>query len=276
MHRVRVLLVAIALGANAAAAQQQLGTKVMGGLGIDAGVQGPPGLFVLDRLIQFDATKARDRNGAPLPIQGLDLSARANAIGIAYTFASKSTLLTVSAAVPWTRISVNSDDPIVSIDQFGLGDVFVQPIKAGWRHPRYDVVTSYAFFAPTGKFEPGSGASVGRGNWTQQFSLGGAAYTDSGHTRRASLLASYELNGRKRGIDITRGDMLGLQGAAAGATILKKPGGRRRRLRALADAQRSRRRSASGARRRAHAIVRARTRDRHRHPEGRPAWRASL
>jgi hypothetical protein len=222
MDRVGMLLVAVAFAAKAASAQQQLGTKVMGGLGIDAGTQGPPGLYVLDRLLQFDATKARDRNGALLPIQGLDLSARANAIGVAYTFAPKpaSPLLTVSAAVPWARLSLSSDEPLASIDRFGLGDVFVQPIKVGWRHPNFDVVTSYAFFAPTGKFEPKSGASVGRGHWTQQFSLGGAIYLDTTRAMRASMLMSYELNGRKRGIDITRGDMLDVQGGA-GTTVFR-------------------------------------------------------
>lgn len=221
-YAARSSLIALVLGAQTATAQQQLGTKVMGGLGIDAGTQGPPGLYVLDRLLQFDATKARDRNGARVPIQGLDLSARANAIGVAYTFAPKSssTLLTVAVAIPWARVSVNSDEPVVSLDRFGLGDMFVQPIKAGWRQPGYDVVTSYAFFAPTGKFEPKSGASVGRGNWTHQFSIGGAVYADSTRSRRASLLTSYELNGRKRGIDITRGDMLDVQGGV-GATVFK-------------------------------------------------------
>ena len=217
-----MLLVAVALGVQAASAQEQLGTKVMGGLGIDAGTQGPPGLYVLDRPLQFDATKARDRNGALLPIQGLDLSASANAIGVAYTFAPKSSspLLTFSAAVPWAHLSLNSDEPLASIDRFGLGDVFVQPIKIGWRHPDFDVVTSYAVFAPTGKFEPKTGASVGRGHWTQQFSLGGAIYVDTTRAVRASALMSYELNSRKRGIDITRGDMLGVQGGV-GATVLK-------------------------------------------------------
>ena len=105
MSHARLLLVALAFGASAARAQQQLGTKVMGALGIDAGTQGPPGVYVLDRLLQFDATKARDRSGALLPIEGFDLSARANSIGFAYTFAlpSSSTLFTVGASAPWAR-----------------------------------------------------------------------------------------------------------------------------------------------------------------------------
>ena len=75
MRRQVCLLLPVALMATPVVAQQ-LGTKVMGGLGIDAGTQGPLGLFVLDRALQFTADKARGRDGAVVPIQGLDILAR--------------------------------------------------------------------------------------------------------------------------------------------------------------------------------------------------------
>jgi hypothetical protein len=218
MPRFRLSLAATALLATTASAQQ-LGTKVMGGLGIDAGTQSPPGLYVIDRFLQFTADRARDRNGDLLPINGLGILARANAIGVVYTLAPhRSPYLTVAASLPWARASLNSDDPTVSIDRFGLGDAYVQPMKIGWRGDQYDVVAAYAFFAPTGKFEPKSGASVGRGNWSNQFSAGGALYGDTARSTRISALVDYEINQKKRGIDITRGDMLDVQGGA-GATV---------------------------------------------------------
>jgi hypothetical protein len=221
--RVRAALiapVALCIAAEPGRAQQQLGTKVMGGLGIDAGTQGPPGFFVLDRALQFTANKVRGRNGEVLPIQGLDIRVRANALGVAYTFATRTAAyLTAGAAVPVARVSINSDNPVAAVDRWGLGDLFVQPVKAGWRNARSDIVAGYSFFAPTGKFEPGGG-SVGRGFWTHQLSLGGAMYADTTRTSRASALMSYELNQRMRGIDITRGNLLTIQGGA-GANIFK-------------------------------------------------------
>lgn len=220
MLRLPPSFAAIVLSATSASAQQ-LGTKVMGGLGIDAGTQSPPGLYVVDRFIQFTADRARDRNGDLLPIQGLDVLARANALGVAYTLGPhRSPYLTVAASVPYARASLNSDDPVVSVDRLGLGDAYVQPIKIGWRAPRYDVVASYAFYAPTGKFEPRSGANVGRGNWSHQFSLGGALYPDTARAWRASAIADYEISQKKRGIDITRGDMIDVQGGA-GVTVYR-------------------------------------------------------
>jgi hypothetical protein len=220
MRCVRLLVAAAAaLAGESAAAQQQLGTKIMGGLGIDAGTQGPPGLYVLDRALEFEASRVRDRNGATLPIKGLDILARGNAIGVGYTFAPRSSpYLTVAASVPLAHVSVNSDEPVASLDRWGLGDMFVQPIKAGWRNARYDAVMAYDFFAPTGKFEPRRGVGVGRGYWTHQFSLGGAVYSDTTRAIRASALMSYDLNEKMRGIDITRGNMLDVQGGA-GVTV---------------------------------------------------------
>jgi hypothetical protein len=110
------------------------------------------------------------------------------------------------------KIRINSTDPRISVDRAGFGDIFVQPIKLGWRETQYDVVTAYSFYAPTGKFEPRR-SGVGRGFWTHQFSLGGAIRTPD-RFLRASALASYDLNLRKRGIDIRRGNSLQIQGGA--------------------------------------------------------------
>src|SRR5262245_2065595 len=85
----RIAVTLISVAAAPASSQQQLGTKIMGGLGIDAGVQSPPGFYIIDRLLQFTADKARDRDGALLPIAGLDILVRANALGVAYTLATK-------------------------------------------------------------------------------------------------------------------------------------------------------------------------------------------
>lgn len=217
---VRLVLTALLIVATPADAQQ-LGTKIMGGLGIDAGTQGPPGLFVLDRFIQFGASTLRDNTGDRLPVAGLDVLVRANALGLACTLAThRGPRLTFAAGVPYARVALNSEEPQASVDRLGVGDIYVLPIKVGWRNVRHDVVASYAFFAPTGKFEPKTGIGVGRGQWTHQFSIGGGLFADSLRSKRASALLSYELNGRKRGIDITRGDLLQLHGGA-GISISK-------------------------------------------------------
>jgi hypothetical protein len=197
-----------------AATQQQLGHKVLGGVGINAGVQSEAGLYLLDRFLAYGASEVKDRDGNALPIAGLDIDARGNLFGFSLTVKpTHAPYLTVAAGVPVARISVNADVPLTSIDRAGLGDAFVQPVKVGWRKKHHDAVAAYSIYVPTGKFEPRK-LGVGRGFWTHQLSLGGAWYPKPDKRWRASALGSYDINGWKRGIDIKRGNTLQVQGGA--------------------------------------------------------------
>jgi hypothetical protein len=208
------LLVALA---SRPADAQQLGYKLLGSLGIDAGTQPPPGLAFVDQSIHFGSSQLLDRQGNVVPIDGLRIAAWGSALGVSYTTKTRAApFLTFALGVPVASIHVSTDDPAASLNGFGFADVVVQPIKVGWRQRRFDLVTGYAAYVPTGHFEPRGGANLGQGHWTHQFSVGGAV-RDSAQTFRASALASYEMNARNRGIDVRRGDMLQLQGGAGAA-----------------------------------------------------------
>jgi len=211
---VLLLLPATVLTAPHARAQD-LGHKLLGGIGIDAGVQAEPGLYLSDRIIRYDANRLRDRNGDLVPIRGLNVDVVANAFGASLTLKPKNApYLSFAFALPLADISVNANDPRIAVDRSGFADIFVQPLKLGWRLPRGDVVTSCAFYAPTGRFEPRGREGVGRGFWSHQFSLGGAVFSGREREIRASALLSYDLNLRKHGIDIRRGNTLQIQGGA--------------------------------------------------------------
>ena len=194
---------------------QQLGYKLLGSAGIDAGVQPPGGLTVINQSLRYGASELRNREGDVAAIEGLSMSAIGSAFGVSYTTKPRrSPHLSFAIGVPVASIHVSSDDPAASLNGYGFSDLFVQPIKVGWRHRRFDVVTAYVVYAPTGHFEPRKGGSPGRGYWTHEVSVGGAVFADSTRRRRLSLLASYDQNTRKRGIDIRRGNMFQVQGGA--------------------------------------------------------------
>ena len=195
------------------------------GLGIDAGTQGPPGVLLVYRLVDFSSHTSRDGGGAALPIPGLKIGARANALAAAYTVKPRGApYLTTVASLPLGQVSFRSDVPPVSQHNLGLADIFIAALRVGWRQPRYDVVTAYSFYIPTGRFDPNDAASVGRGYWINQLSMGGAVYFDRARDQRASVLASYERNQSRRNVDSKRGDLLNVQGGA-GTTVYKNIGG---------------------------------------------------
>jgi hypothetical protein len=189
------------------------------GLGIDAGSQGPPGLYLIYRLIDFTANQAHDASGDVLPIPGLRIGAGAHALAVAFTAKPRNgPYLNAAVSLPLAAVSFHVATPSVALDNVGLADIFVAPLRVGWREPHFDVVTSYGFYAPTGRFDPQDPASVGRGYWINQLSLGGAAYLDTARRHRASVLVSYERNQKRRGIESRRGNLLDVQGGA-GTTV---------------------------------------------------------
>lgn len=217
--RKRTLLIAICLMALGAGALegQDLGHKLPGVIGLDAGRIPEPGLYVVDRVLSYEADELRDRFGNVIPAGHFELQAFANAAGVAYTvrLPRNDLFLSVAASAPLARFSLDVHDrPEASFDRFGLTDIFIQPARLGWRHSQFDVVGGYAIYLPTGKFPLAGGKGLSSGHVTHQFFTGGSIYGDRDRTVFVTTLASYDLNLRKRGIDIIRGDIFQVQGGA--------------------------------------------------------------
>jgi hypothetical protein len=210
-----IALVASWLVAPGTAVAQELGDKVPGSTGIDSGVQSKPGLLVGDRLGWYASNQARDQNGNVLPLKGFDLDVVANSFGANLTLRGPlATYLSATFAAPLAKISLNSNQPLTDVDRFGVGDFYLMPLQLGWLLGHFDVVTSYAIYIPSGRFEAAGGKGVSSGQVTNEFSLGGAVFFDREKRSRFSAMASYDLEGKKKGIDITRGDTITIQGGA--------------------------------------------------------------
>src|SRR5262249_20720620 len=135
--------------------------------------------------------------------------------GLSYTRQGNSRTYTVTVAAPLARLRLNiHDHPEASFDRFGLSDVYIEPARLGLRGDRADLVASYGLYIPTGKSPFAGGKGLSSGHITNQFSGGGSIFTGRSRTSFVTALASYDLNLRKRGIDITRGDTLQVQGGA--------------------------------------------------------------
>jgi hypothetical protein len=85
-------------------------------------------------------------------------------------------------------------------------------VRLGWRQDHFDLIGSYGLYLPTGLSTLAGGTGVSAGHVTHQLSAGGSIYADKNRSDFVTALASYDLNLRKRGVDITRGDTLQIQG----------------------------------------------------------------
>jgi hypothetical protein len=105
--------------------------------------------------------------------------------------------------------------------QFNLGDLYVQPVWLGWAGKHYDAAYSYGFYIPTGKYKintvtvPGVGSAriealdnTGLGFWTNQNQ--GSLYIYPWADKRLAIqnTLTWEINQKKRGFDLTPGQIL--------------------------------------------------------------------
>jgi hypothetical protein len=200
---------------TAGAQQQNLGNKILGTAGLDAGKQADPGLYLVNRYLSYAAYASIDRNGNRLPNR-LALGVVSDALGITGTLELKplATYVGVTVSVPFSRVSRQDGDVQTSIDTFGLADMYFQPLRLGWRLPQVDLVAGFAVYIPTGHFEPGGVGNLGSGQWSSELSLGSTVYLDPDKAWWLSALSTYQSNLYKRDVDIRRGATLQIQGGA--------------------------------------------------------------
>jgi hypothetical protein len=89
---------------------------------------------------------------------------------------------------------------------FGLGDIHVEPITLSWHIPQADFAVGYAFWAPTGDFDPSRLTNPGKGFWSHMFTAGATYYFDKEKTWAISALNRYEIHQEAEDFEITPGN----------------------------------------------------------------------
>jgi hypothetical protein len=213
-HVATLAAIAAALFVENSCPAQQFGHKLLGGLGLQAGVQPDSGLYVGDQIAVIDSNKVFDQNGARVPGR-FRLIGVGNAVGAGFSYhlPRLATYVSVAVSIPVAWISGTGGSPQTRLDLVGLADVYVQPVRLGWRLSHFDLVAGYAFYVPVGSTTPDEGPTgVSRAQWTHEISFGGTVYFDHRGSWQLSALAAWDINGRKIGIDITRGATIQVQG----------------------------------------------------------------
>lgn len=127
------------------------------------------------------------------------------------TFANNSVAASLSAE---TGRGVSAEE-----GQFGVGDLYVQPLWLGWSGSHWDFSLGYGFYAPVGKYdtdkttfpllgvtlETPSADNIGLGFWTHQFQTAVAWYPWEHRGTAVAIAVTGEVNGEKEGIDIIPG-----------------------------------------------------------------------
>jgi hypothetical protein len=220
---VRALLVPLLLFVFLAprAFAQLGGEQIRGDQGLGSGTQAPPGLYVAETLYFYRPTEVTGQNGAPFP-GDIQLNLFAPVLGVNYVAKKKILGAHYGAAVAMWIMNQKLSLPSLNADTstYGFGDTYFSPVQLGWNFKHADVLASYAFYAPTGRYTAGASNNTGLGMWTNEFGLGTTVYFDNQRQWNMSAIALYEFHTQKQGVDQTVGGIMTIEGGL-GRSFLK-------------------------------------------------------
>jgi hypothetical protein len=213
------------LGIVVGTAHAQLSANhIVGDQGLLAGSQAPPGYYAIYFLYNYDTSTIVGQNDNEFNFREGDISVWGHAFGFSVV-TNKIFLGAHYGAsmffLPLLNLSIEA--PRVDLDSgtgFGVTDLWIQPVQLGWHKKQADFTTWYAFYAPTGKYEPGTRGNRGYGQWSHEFSLGSTVYFDEDHRFHAATVGSFEFHSKKKDSDAKTGSVLTMEGGV-GSTYKK-------------------------------------------------------
>jgi hypothetical protein len=184
---------------------QQLGHYIGGFTGLENGTAPPPGFYgaAMGMVQPIDSIKGPNGNTVVKP----DLNV-AGAINVFSLTTEKKVFgadYGMMFMVPVLNTRFNSNLFNASAESAGLSDVLFEPIYLGWTTPKANYTVNYAFYAPSGAFNPDLPLNPGLGFWEQQVQAGLTYNLDKKKLWNASGLTTWEFSQSKIGEDVKTG-----------------------------------------------------------------------
>lgn len=203
-----VMLLLVSLYSNA----QLKGGHILGAMGLQSGTQAPEKTLSV-YIPGYIYTASSLRNGDGDKIGNPDITMFITGAGASYVTDFKilganygASILLAGASNTIQGSHTNSNSP------FAFTDMYIQPVQLGWHNKRADFVFSYQLYLPTGKYDFGDSNNSGLGMFMNEFSGGTTIFFNDKKTFHFSVLAAYEINGKKKDTDIKTGDILSIEG----------------------------------------------------------------
>jgi hypothetical protein len=183
----------------------ETGHYVSGVEGIKAGTVPPPGLYYRMYNVFYQADKLKDTDG---DTSDVDFDADIFSMVHRLVWVSNKKILGADyfASIIFPTVYTDIELGPVKDNQFGLGDMGIEPFGLAWHGPRYDAGVGLGVYVPTGRFDKNRLASPGKDFWTTMITLGGTYYLDAEKTWSASILSRYEIHSSKDHSDVRPGN----------------------------------------------------------------------
>ncbi len=183
----------------------ETGHYVNGVEGIKGATLPPPGLYLRVYNVFYSANTLTDPDGDKLDVD-FDLDVWASATRVIW-ITDKTFLggfIGMDAILPTVNSSIEIGALGVDEHEFGISNIWIEPITLSWHKPRYDASLGFGVYLPNG--EHGGAAGVSKNFWTAMFTAGSTVYFDKSKSWSASILARYEMHSENEDTNNTPGD----------------------------------------------------------------------
>ncbi len=192
------------------------GHHTPGGWGLQSGSQMPPGsVTVAPFYSHYHADKLTNGDGNAVNVSGSRQDVATNALGGYGWWVSEHTVLGASWGMYAQAFALDNSLEFAGFEfsqNFGFGDILVQPVNLGWHLPQADFMATYGVYLPTGKFEPDGDDNTGMGMWTHEFGAGTTLFFDPERKWHFAATGYFEFHSQKEDSDIQVGNILTLEG----------------------------------------------------------------
>jgi len=189
------------------------GHNLLGDFGLMAGSQAPKGRYTGVLFQYYPSDTVKGSEGQSMETQAtLDVFTLMPFVTWVTDFKVLGGSYGGLVAVPFANLGLELPRLDLETGNFGLADIYVQPIKLGWHTEQADFILSYAFDAPVGEYSADANDNIGLGMWSHEFGLGTSVFLNQERSWHASAIGSYEIHTGKRDVDIDVGDIFTLEG----------------------------------------------------------------
>ena len=98
-----------------------------------------------------------------------------------------------------------------SDSNFGIGDLYFQPLLLVWGQKKGDFAFSYGVHAPVGEFDNNDRDNIGLGYWSNEIELTALGYWDENKVTAFSFMGTFEINSEQRGSDYRPGNNMAIE-----------------------------------------------------------------
>jgi hypothetical protein len=184
---------------------QQLGHYIGGFTGLENGSSPPPGFYGAAFGLVQPINSIKGPGGNTVLRPDIDVAG----VIAAYSVVTPKKILGGDYALAFmvpvlnTRFTANLFN--ASAESAGVSDILFEPVGLGWAKGKANYTVNYAFYAPSGDFDPTLPLNPGLGFWEHQIQAGMTYNFDKRKLWNASGLTTWEINMSKIGLDVKPG-----------------------------------------------------------------------